>query len=67
MARELKGGNFSAVVNYLFLFSILYILNFMLFLVYIRIGFFLSIGEVIFEGVKDGASLLQQIFTQALR
>ena len=67
VARGNQGHNFPTAVNYLFIFSILYILNLILFLVYLRIGFPIDIGKVIFEGMKGGASLIQSISTQAFR
>ena len=67
VARGNQGHNFTTAVNYLFIFSILYILNLLLFSVYLRIGFHFSVGEVIFDGIKNGASLIQSIATQAFR
>lgn len=67
VARGNQGHNFPTAVNYLFIFSILYILNLILFLVYLRIGFHINIEKVIFEGMKGGASLIQSISTQAFR
>jgi len=67
VARGNQGNNFPTVVNYLFIFSILYILNLLLFSVYLRVGFRIDIGKIIFNGVKGGASLIQSIATQAFR
>ncbi len=36
-------------------------------MVYLRVGFPLSIGEIISEGVKNGAHLIQALFNQAFR
>ncbi len=67
IARGNQGHNFPTVINYLFIFSILYILNLLLFSVYLRVGFNIDIGKFIFEGMKGGATLIQSIFTQAFR
>jgi len=67
VARGNQGHNFPTAVNYLFIFSILYILNLLLFSVYLRIGFHINIGKIIFEGMKNGAGLIQNIATQAFR
>jgi hypothetical protein len=64
IARETKGHTFSAVIHYLFIFSILYILNLMLFGLYLKIAFKLEIGKVALDGMRNGAILIQNIFTQ---
>jgi hypothetical protein len=64
VARQIKGQTFSAIINYFFLFSILYIFNLLLLGVYLRIGFNIYLGRVIVEGVQSGAVLIQNIFTQ---
>ena len=67
IARQTKGHSFAAVINYLFMGSILYILDLALFGVYLRIGYKVQIGKVMLEGIKGGAGLIYNIFTQALR
>ena len=67
IARETRGKNFTTFVNYLFIFSILYILNLILLGAYFRIGFNVHVGKVIVEGIKGGAGLIQSIFSQVLR
>ena len=67
VARETKGRNFPTVINYLFIFSILYILNLIFFGLYLKINYSLRIGNVALEGMKQGAALIQTIFSQALR
>lgn len=67
IARETRGRNFTTFVNYLFIFSILYILNLIILGAYFRIGFNVNMGEVIVEGIKGGAGLIQSIFSQAFR
>ena len=47
VARGNQGHNFPTVINYLFIFSILYILNLLLFSVYLKIGFHINIGKII--------------------
>jgi len=67
IARETQGHNFSTVIHYLFIFSILYILNLILLSAYLRIGFRVYVGKIIVEGIRGGAVLIQNIFTQVLR
>ena len=67
VARGNRGHNFPTVINYLFIFSILYILNLILFMVYLKIGFHVNIGKIIFEGTKNGAGLIKNIATQAFK
>jgi Trk-type K+ transport system membrane component len=67
VARETKGHNFTAYVNYLFIFTILYILNLILLALYFRVGFNVHVGKVIVEGIKGGAGLIQSTFAQVLR
>ena len=67
IARDTKGHNFNTFSNYLFIFSILYILNLFIFILYLKVAYPLNIGEIISEGVRGGAQLIQVIFTQAFR
>lgn len=67
IARETKGHTFATVINYLFIFSILYLLNLVFFGIYLKISYPIHIGNVILEGMKQGAALIHTIFTQALR
>ena len=67
IAHQTKGHTFSTVINYLFMFSIFFILNLIVLGLYLRIGFNFGLGEILIKGVKDGASLLQNIFTQSFR
>jgi len=67
IARQTKGQTFSTVINYLFMFSIFFILNLIVLGLYLRIGFTFNLGEILIKGVKNGAFLLQNIFTQAFR
>jgi len=64
IANNTKGHNFTTVINYLFIFSILYLLNLLLFSGYLRIAFNVHIGRVIVSGVKGGAGMVQSIFAQ---
>ena len=66
IARETKGNSFAGFINYIFIFSILYIINLILLGSYFRIAFSVHIGKIILEGMKNGAALIQYIFTQAL-
>ncbi|MBN3039709.1 MAG: hypothetical protein JW867_01115 [Candidatus Omnitrophica bacterium] len=63
VARELKGDTFISLINYLFFFSIFFILHLLLLGLYFKIDFNLHLGKVIIEGIKQGAFLIQNIFT----
>ncbi len=67
IARQTKGHNFVTLINYLFIFSILYILNLILLGMYLKLGFRLYVGRVIAEGIKGGAGIIQSLFAQILR
>ncbi|MCK5491552.1 MAG: hypothetical protein KAJ14_00385 [Candidatus Omnitrophica bacterium] len=67
ISRELKGHSFNSFINYLFIFSILYILNIVLFGLYLSNDFTLDMGEIVLQGMMNGAVLIQNIFVQILR
>ncbi|MCK4916860.1 MAG: hypothetical protein KAI91_05840 [Candidatus Omnitrophica bacterium] len=67
ISRELKGHSFNSFINYLFIFSILYILNIVLFGLYLSNDFTLDMGEIVLQGMMNGAILIQNIFVQILR
>ncbi|MBU0896340.1 MAG: hypothetical protein KKB76_01815 [Candidatus Omnitrophica bacterium] len=67
IARETKGSNFIAFIDYLFLFSILYVVNLILFGLYLKVAFRIDLGKVIIDGVKDGVFLMQNIFSQIFK
>jgi len=64
IARETKGTTFTALVNYFFIFGILYIFNLLLLGLYLKIGFPIELGRIVVDGAQAGASLIQNIFTQ---
>jgi len=67
IARDTKGHNFNTFSNYLFTFSILYILNLLIFILYLKVAYPLNIGGIVSEGIRGGAHLIQKIFTQAFQ
>jgi hypothetical protein len=67
IARQNRGGSFSTFINYLFNFSILYIINLILFTLYLKIGFDLNLKSIFIEGTKKGVSLIQNTFTQIFK
>lgn len=67
IARETRGRNFTTFANYLFIFSILYILNLILLGVYFKIGFNVHLGKVIVGGVRDGFELINSLFIAPFR
>ena len=66
IARDNKGYTFNTFINYLFLFSIFYILILILFVLYLKNGFNIALGNFIFDGLRRGAVLIQKVFTQLL-
>lgn len=66
VARQNRGGSFSTFINYLFNFSILYIINLILFTLYLKIGFDINLRSIFIEGAKEGIFLIQNIFTQII-
>ncbi len=67
ISRELKGHSFTSFINYLFTFSILFILNIILFGLYLRNNFSLDVGKIVLKGMMDGSVLIQNIFIQILQ
>ncbi|MBD3246721.1 MAG: hypothetical protein GF333_06875 [Candidatus Omnitrophica bacterium] len=67
VAREIKGATFPTFINYLFLFSILYIINLIIFGLYLKVGFSIPVGRVVFDGLQQGAVMIQTLFTQIFR
>jgi len=66
IARENKGKTFAGVINYLFNFSILYIINLLLLGVYLMAAFEINLGRILVEGLTGGAMLIKNLFTQVL-
>ena len=67
IARDLKKGSFSGFINYLFIFSILYIINLLIFSIYLNIAFKIDLAKILVEGSKDGAFLIKNLFSQISR
>jgi len=66
VARETKGYNFSVFINYIFIFSVLFILNLVLLSIYLKVAFNVHIAKIIIEGLRSGVALIQHIFIRAL-
>ena len=64
VARELKGNTFADFVNYLFMFSILYIITLIMFNIYLTIAFDLDLAKIVVDGLQNGAILIRNLFTQ---
>lgn len=64
IAREIKGTTFADFVNYLFMFSILYIINLIIFSIYLTVAFEMDLAKVTVDGLKGGAILIRNLFTQ---
>lgn len=67
IAKEIKGTSFSGYISYLFVFSILYMLTLMFFSLYLKVTFNLDIGTIVFDGMREGAGLIQDIFYRIFR
>ncbi|MCD6583876.1 MAG: hypothetical protein J7K71_04245 [Candidatus Omnitrophica bacterium] len=67
VARQIKGHTFTGFVNYLFMFSILYILNLIIFGVYLKVVFNLHLTKLLFEGIREGASSIKILFVQLFK
>lgn len=63
-ARETRGGTFTEFINYVFVFSILYMLVLVMFEMYVRIAYPIDIGRINVEGAKNGAGLIKSLFMQ---
>jgi len=64
IAKGIKGSTFVDFVNYLFTFSILYILNVIFLGLYLNAIAKFRIWRIVTEGIKSGAILIHSIFTQ---
>jgi putative flippase GtrA len=64
VARENKGHSFNTFINYLFMFSILCIINMILLGLYLRVAFKIHIGAIIIESLKDSFSLIGNLCRQ---
>lgn len=64
IARESKGGSFTAFINYLFIFSILCIINLVFFGLYLRLAYNIHMGQIIVDSVKSSIILINNLFSQ---
>jgi len=64
VSKNTKGTSFTGFVNYLFIFSLLYLLTLIILSIYMTIGYDLHLGELIINSGKDGFALTKSIFTQ---
>ncbi|GEM_PF-904028 len=64
IANETKGATFSDFINYLFIFSILYIINLIIFEAYLRIAFNIDISKINIDGARGGATIIKDMFLQ---
>jgi hypothetical protein len=65
-ARDTKGTTFGDFVNYLFMFSILYIVNLIIFSIYLTVAFELDLARFTISSLKGGALLIRNLFMQLL-
>lgn len=67
IAREKKGNTFPAFVHYLFIFSIIFAIQLVLFTVYLRIAFKIPVNEILIDGSKQGVLIIKNIFTHTFK
>ncbi len=67
IARENRGKSFNALVNYFFIFSILVVLDLILFGFYLKISFNFELGKVLLSGVQEGTELISDIFVKGFK
>jgi len=66
VAKKNKGASFISFINYIFIFSMLYIFGLIILGIYLAIGFNLHLGKVAVDSIKNGFSLVRSIFFQLL-
>lgn len=64
VSKNTKGTSFTGFVNYLFIFSLLYLATLIILAVYMTIGYDLHLWDLIVNSGKDGFALTKSIFTQ---
>ncbi len=67
IARITKGNSFNTFINYLFLFSILLVLNMILFGFYLKISFNFELGKVLLNALQEGTTLIKDIFVRSFK
>lgn len=67
IARETKGSSFTAFIDYLFFFSLLYVVNLFLFGLYLKVIFEIHLGGAILKGIDGGVYLIRNILTQIFK
>lgn len=65
VARIIKANSFTGFVNYLFIFSIFFLLNLILFGLYLRIAFDFQLSRVLLAGIQNGSDLIKNIFLRS--
>ncbi|MFH1768165.1 MAG: hypothetical protein ABH858_03265, partial [Candidatus Omnitrophota bacterium] len=63
-SRQTKTSGFIGFMNYLFIFSLFYIIDLFFLLIYIKIGFSVDLGELFIKSVGDGSLVVKSIFLQ---
>lgn len=63
-AHTSRGTSFIGFVNYLFMFSLLYLSTLIFFACYLAVGFELHLGQIGSESIKSGFFLVKNIFLQ---
>lgn len=64
ISRESRDYSFAAFINYLFSFTIICIINIILFGLYLKIAFKVHLGKIIIESLKDSVALVNALIRQ---
>ena len=64
IAQQTRESSFVGFVNYLFMFSTLYVVSVLLFAIYLRVAFPLDIGDLIVDSFNDSTRLVQDLYKQ---
>lgn len=66
IANKTKTSSFVGFVNYLFIFSILFVVNFLILGIYLKIEYKIDLGKIIIDSIRDSSSLVKGIFSQVV-
>lgn len=60
-AEENKSSNFTGFINYLFIFALLYTINLLLLILYLRIGYIFDIKSILILSLRNGYLLIKSL------
>lgn len=67
IARNIKSSHFIGFINYIFLFSMLFIVTILLFGVYLRVAYNFHLWKVIVDSISSGTSVAKSLFAEITR